>query len=134
MKLRTQILCLGLAGAALAFILLIFWQEEDEHPPGRSLAAFIAGLWVALTVWAFWASTHTYVRYAKDGFNYIPPSEMPRDALSGSYALVEKYPGDPRAHLYRGLYFLHQYNAGTAVVGYGGLFCHDRQQSFCIRT
>lgn len=103
-----------LAGAALAFILLIFWQEEDEHPPGRSLAAFIAGLWVALTVWAFWASTHTYVRYAKDGFNYIPPSEMPRDALSGSYALVEKYPGDPRAHLYRGLYFLHQYNLASA--------------------
>lgn len=103
-----------LAGAALAFVLLIFWQEEDEYPPGRSLAAMLAGLWVALTVWAFWASSHTYVRYAKDGFNYIPPSEMPRDTESGSYALVEKYPGDPRAHLYRGLYFLQQYNLASA--------------------
>lgn len=66
-----------LAGAVLAFAILIFWQEEDEYPPGRSTAAIIAGIWVALTVWAFSASTHTYVRYAKDGFDYIPP---PRDA------------------------------------------------------
>jgi membrane associated rhomboid family serine protease len=103
-----------LAGAVLAFVMLIFWQEEDEYPPGRSLAAIIAGLWVALTVWAFYASTHTYVRYAKDGFDYIPAQEMPKDAQSGSYALVEKYPKDPRAHLYRGLYFLQQYNLSSA--------------------
>lgn len=103
-----------LAGAVLAFIILIFWQEEDEYPPGRSLAAIIAGLWVALTVWAFYASTHTYARYARDGLDYIPAHEMPKDAQSGSFALVEKYPKDPRAHLYRGLYFMQQYNLSSA--------------------
>ncbi len=103
-----------LAGAVLAFAILIFWQEEEEYPPGRSLAAAIAGVWVALTVWAFYASTHTYVRYAKDGFDYIPVHEMPKDAQSSSYALVEKYPKDPRAHLYRGLYFMQQYNLSSA--------------------
>ncbi len=106
-----------LAGAVLAFAILIFWQEEDEHPPGRNLAAIVAGLWVALTVWAFAASTHTYVRYARDGFDYIPPHEIPRDVeamQSDSYALVEKYRRDPRAHLFRGLYFLEQHNVADA--------------------
>jgi membrane associated rhomboid family serine protease len=103
-----------LAGAALAFAMLIFWREEDEYPPGRSLAAALAGLWVALTVWAFSASTQTYAQYAKDGFDYIPPNEMPRDMLSGSYALVEKYGKDPRAHMFRGLYFLGKRNAADA--------------------
>lgn len=103
-----------LAGAMLAFAILILWQEEDEHPPGRSLAATLAGFWVALTVWAFWASTQTYARYAKDGFDYIPPREMPKDMLSGSYALVEKYGKDPRAHMFRGLYFLGKRNAADA--------------------
>lgn len=103
-----------LAGAVVAFAMLIFWQEEDEYPPGRSLAAIIAGLWVALTVWAFSASAQTYARYAKNGFDYIPPSEMPKDMLSGSYALVEKYGKDPRAHMFRGLYFLGKRNAADA--------------------
>lgn len=103
-----------LAGAVLAFAMLIFWREEDESPPGRSLAAALAGLWVALTVWAFSASTQTYAQYAKDGFDYIPPNEMPRDMLSGSYALVEKYGKDPRAHMFRGLYFLGKRNAADA--------------------
>lgn len=103
-----------LAGAVLAFVMLIFWREEDEHPPARSLAAILAGVWVALTVWAFSASTQTYAHYAKDGFDYIPPGEMPKDMMSGSYALVEKYGKDPRAHLFRGLYFLGKYNAADA--------------------
>jgi hypothetical protein len=103
-----------LAGAALAFAMLIFWQEEEEHPPRRSPAAILAGIWVALTVWAFSASAQTYARYAKDGFDYIPPSEMPKDMLSGSYALVEKYGKDPRAHMFRGLYFLGRHNAADA--------------------
>lgn len=103
-----------LAGAALAFAMLIFWREEDESPPGRSWAAILAGVWVALTVGAFAASATTYRHYAKDGLDYIPPNEMPKDMLSGSYALVEKYGKDPRAHMFRGLYFLGKRNAADA--------------------
>lgn len=103
-----------LAGAAVAFVMLIYWKEENEHPPGRSFAAIVAGIWVALTVWAFSASAQTYVQYARDGLDYIPPNEMPKDMMSGSYALVEKYKKDPRAHMFRGLYFLGKQNAADA--------------------
>ena len=108
------VIAILVAGAVLAFAMLIFWREEDEYPPGRSIAAAIAGLWVALTAWAFSAGAQTYAHYAKDGFDYIPPHEMPKDMLSGSYALVEKYEKDPRAHMFRGLYFLGKRNAADA--------------------
>lgn len=106
-----------LAGAMLAFVMLILWREEEPVPPGRSFAALLAGMWLALTVWAFSASGNTYAQYARDGFDYIPPADMPRDSAAmqaGSYALVEKYPKDPRAHLFRGLYFLSRGNASNA--------------------
>ena len=106
-----------MAGILVAFIMLVFWNDEEAHPPGRSLAAIAAGLWVAMTVWAFAASSRSYVQYARDGLSYIPPREMPRDVetmKSNSFALVTKYPKDPRAHLFRGLYFLEQNDVADA--------------------
>jgi rhomboid protease GluP len=106
-----------MAGALIGFVMLVFWNEEDEHPPGRSIAAIIAGLWAAMTVWAFMASTATYVHYAKDGLNFIPPRELPADTetmKNTSFALVTKYPRDPRAHMFRGLYFLDQNDVSDA--------------------
>ncbi len=106
-----------LAGAALAFVILVIWNDEQEEPPARSVAATIAGAWVALTVAAFMASGHTYVQYAKDGLDYIPPRDIPKDIeamKADSYTLVERYPKDPRAHLFRGLYFLEQRDAADA--------------------
>jgi membrane associated rhomboid family serine protease len=106
-----------MAGAAIAFVMLIAWNDEAEEPPARQLAALAAGFCVAMTAWAFMASTTTYVRYAAPGLAYIPPPEMPRDLdgmKSDSYSLVEKYPKDPRAHLFRGLYFLEQRDVADA--------------------
>lgn len=106
-----------MAGVLIAFLLLIVWREEQDHPPGRSLAAVIAGLWAAATIGAFAASAHTYVGYARGGLDYIPPAAMPKDIeamKSDSYDLVRTYPKDPRAHLFRGLYFLEQGDAADA--------------------
>ncbi len=106
-----------LAGTCIAFVMLIAWNEEEEALPGRSIAAIIAGFWVAMTAWAFAASSHTYVAYARPGLDYIPPGEMPRDIetmKTGSLSLVDKYPRDPRAHLFRGLYFLEQHDVSDA--------------------
>jgi membrane associated rhomboid family serine protease len=106
-----------LAGAAIAFVLLIAWNDEQDSPPGRSLAAIIAGSWIAMMGWAFAASSHTYAAYAQPGLDYIPPSQMPADIddmKADSLALVDKYPKDPRAHMFRGLYLLEQRQVSDA--------------------
>ena len=106
-----------LAGAGIAFIMLITWNDEEETPPGRSVAAIIAGFWVAMTAWAFAASSPTYATYAQPGLDYIPPAEIPKDIgrmKTDSLSLVDKYPKDPRAHLFRGLYLLEQHDVADA--------------------
>ena len=106
-----------LAGASVAFIMLIVWNDEQDKPPLRSIAAAIAGCWIAMTGWAFAASGHTYSDYARPGLDYIPPSQIPRDIdnmRADSLDLVDKYPKDPRAHLFRGLYLLEQRRVSDA--------------------
>ncbi len=106
-----------MAGAVLAFIILIAWNDEEENLPGRSIAATIASCWVALMATAFAVSGNTYVQYAKGGMDYIPPEQMPHDVesmKSDSLALVDKYPKDPRAHMFRGLYLLEQSHIADA--------------------
>jgi membrane associated rhomboid family serine protease len=107
-----------LAGAGIAFVLLIAWNDEEEAPPNRSLAAVIAGFWLAMTGWAFTASGHSYVDYARPGLDYIPPSQLPKDIdrvkAADSLSLVDKYPKDPRARLFRGLYLLEQRRVSDA--------------------
>ena len=49
--------------------------------------------------------------------DYIPPEQMPHDVesmKSDSLALVDKYPKDPRAHMFRGLYLLEQSHIADA--------------------
>jgi len=106
-----------LAGACIAFLVLIIWSDEDAAPPARAIAAMIAGLWVAMTGTAFAASSQSYAAYARPGLDFIPPSDMPKnvDALKAdSLSLVDKYPKDPRAHLFRGLYLLERENVVDA--------------------
>ncbi|MFO1249127.1 MAG: rhomboid family intramembrane serine protease [Alphaproteobacteria bacterium] len=106
-----------MAGAVLAFIILIAWNDEEDHLPGRSVAATLAGLWVAAMATAFAVSGNTYVQYARDGMDYIPPEQMPKDVeamKADSMALVDKYPKDPRAHMFRGLYLLEQAHVADA--------------------
>ncbi len=100
-----------LAGAVVGFIMLIVWNDEEETVPGRPIAATLAGLWVAMTAWAFAVSGQTYVHYARPGLDYIPTEKIPADIEAmkdDSSKLVENYPKDPRAHLFRGLYLLEQ--------------------------
>jgi len=106
-----------LAGACIAFVMLIAWNEEEDTPPARSIAAVIAGAWVAVTALAFATSSQSYVQYARPGLDFIPPAEIPSDIerlRADSLALVDKYPKDPRAHLFRGLYQLEQHDVADA--------------------
>jgi len=66
-----------MAGAVLAFIILIAWNDEEENLPGRSIAATIAGCWVALMATAFAVSGNTYVQYAKAAWITSRPNKCP---------------------------------------------------------
>jgi len=106
-----------LACACIAFLMLIIWSDEEAAPPARTFAAIIAGLWVAMTGTAFAASGQSYALYARPGLDFILPRDMPKnvEALKAdSLSLVDKYPKDPRAHMFRGLYLLEQHNVADA--------------------
>jgi len=106
-----------IAGTAIAFVMLIAWNDEEESPPARRVAAVVAGLWLALTGTAFALSAPGYADYARPGLDLIPPEKLPKEAeamKANSLALVEQYPKDPRAHLYRGLYLLEQQDVADA--------------------
>jgi membrane associated rhomboid family serine protease len=105
------------AGTVLAFVMLIAWNDENENPPARRIAATVAGLWLALTGTAFALSASGYADYARPGLDLVPPERLPKEAeamKADSLALVEQYPKDPRAHLYRGLYLLEQQDVADA--------------------
>ena len=97
--------------------MLIAWNDEEESPPARSFAAIAAGLWLALTASAFALSASGYAAYARPGVDLIPPDKLPRDVeamKTDSLALVDRYPKDPRAHFFRGLYLLEREDAADA--------------------
>jgi len=106
-----------LAGACIAFAMLVLWNDEEETPPMRSIAAVTAGFWLAMTGFAFAVSSQSYALYARPGLDFIPPQNMPKNVetlKADSLSLVDKYPKDPRAHLFRGLYLLEQQNGADA--------------------
>ena len=106
-----------LGGLVVAFLLLICWPEKEDRMPGRSFSALVAGGLLAMTVWAFAASTRSFIQYAEPGLAMIQPADMPKspeDMAARSYDLVQKYPEDPRARLFRGLFFLEKRNLADA--------------------
>lgn len=106
-----------LAGTVLAFAMLIAWNDEEQNPPARGFAATAAGLWLALTASAFAVSANSFASYARPGLEVIPPELLPTNVeamKASSLTLVEKYPKDPRAHFFRGLYLLEKEDATDA--------------------
>ena len=107
----------AMAGIALGFVLLWSWNEEEAVPPGRSLAAVWGGLLLAATLWAFISAWPGFASYAQAGRDFIPPARMPASEAAmarDSLALVEDYPRDPRAHLFRGLAMLQRQDLADA--------------------
>lgn len=104
----------ALAGGALAITpWLAFWSYESL--PRSAGVALLAGL-VGSLVCAGFAVAH-YSSYMADAVQYIRASETPANAgemTSRSLDLVTRYPKDPRAHVFRALFFLEKASLGAA--------------------
>ena len=93
-------------GIVLSFMLLIFWPDEEaQTPPLRALVAVIAGLGVAITLYAGLLVDRNFDTYAARSALLIPSAEEqsdPEGLAKQSVDLVARYPHDPLARLLRG--------------------------------
>ncbi|WP_082884794.1 rhomboid family intramembrane serine protease [Bradyrhizobium stylosanthis] len=104
----------ALAGGALALAPWLVFCSFDGLPriAGMTLLAGFAGSLIC----AGFAAAH-YSSYMTDALQYVRASELPatpREMASRSFDLVTRYPRDPRAHLFRAIYFMEQNSAGPA--------------------
>jgi rhomboid protease GluP len=108
----------SVAGAFFALIIMAIWQSEaEERPPGMAFATLVAGFWAAMAMYAFADAGTSFTRYARAGLDYIPLAELPADIAAmrdNSFHFVQKYPHDPRSHVFRGLYFMEKNDASDA--------------------
>jgi hypothetical protein len=92
---------------------LVFWSY-DSLPRSASMT-LLAGC-VGSLICAGFAAAH-YASYMADARQYIRVSELPAngdDITSRSFDLVTRYPRDPRAHLFRAIFFIERKNFGSA--------------------
>lgn len=104
----------ALAGGAIAIMpWLAFWSYDSlPRSAGVTLLAGFAGSLIC----AGFAVGH-YSSYMADAAQYIRASEQPanaREMAGRSLDLVTRYPRDPRAHLFRAIFFIEQKSFGSA--------------------
>ena len=104
----------ALAGAALAMTPWIVFWSYDSLPRSASMTMLAAC--AGSLICAVFAAAH-YRSYMADARQYIRASELPantREMASRSSDLVSRYPRDPRAHLFRAIYFIEQNSLAPA--------------------
>ncbi|EJN11257.1 putative membrane protein [Bradyrhizobium sp. YR681] len=104
----------ALAGGALAIMPWLAFWSYDSLP--RSAGMVLLAGFVGSLVCAGFAVAH-YSSYMADAAYYIRASEAPANAgdmASRSLDLVTRYPKDPRAHLFRAIYFLEKASLNAA--------------------
>ncbi|MEI9887495.1 MAG: rhomboid family intramembrane serine protease [Rhizomicrobium sp.] len=103
-----------LAGLVVGVLLLMSWPRGEDRPAFGAVAAgigavgLLAGL-LSFSLFAAQPGNAAVVAAAQSGL--IPETEMPTGFEVGTERareLLERYPRDPRAHLFRGFAFLKQ--------------------------
>jgi hypothetical protein len=131
----------ALMGAAIIFVMLASWREQDEVPSHGGIAAALAGLLFTVTLFSFPLAQRNFDRYAAPGRELVPYNRMLKTAnlvTTNSYQLARDYPHDPRAQYLRGVALL-QANDATAAEPYlrAALSLNEKnpafQQSFSVR-
>ncbi len=95
----------AIGGIAIGFILVALWHREALLPPYRKLAWAVAAAGLCAALYSGVQIANGY-----EGFdlasNLIPAQQIPKDtagAKEKSAVFVEKYPRDPRSHMYRAM-------------------------------
>ena len=104
----------AVAGAALAITPWLAFWSYDSLP--RSAGMVLLGGFVGSLICAGFAAAH-YRSNMADAGQYIRASEMPtntREMAGRSSDFVNRYPKDPRAHLFRAIYFIEQNSLSLA--------------------
>lgn len=104
----------AVAGGALAITPWLAFWSYDSLP--RSAGMVLLGGFVGSLFCAGFAAAH-YRSYMADAGQYIRASEIPastHEMASRSSDFVNRYPKDPRAHLFRAIYFIEQNSPGPA--------------------
>jgi membrane associated rhomboid family serine protease len=104
----------AVAGGALAITPWLAFWSYDSLP--RSAGMVLLGGFVGSLICAGFAAAH-YRSYIADAGQYIRASEIPastHEMASRSSDFVNRYPKDPRAHLFRAIYFIEQNSPGPA--------------------
>jgi rhomboid protease GluP len=109
----------AIAGGLMGFLLRAMWPEDSLRPQGRKLALAITIAGVVFSAASFGVIALMYPLFAATPVKHtlIPDRELPPLTAKGfarSAELVEKYPEDPRAHLFRGTYFLQKRDMANA--------------------
>jgi rhomboid protease GluP len=111
----------AIAGGIMGFILSEIWRESSARPALERMACAIAITGALAAAAGFALITVHYSDYQSYYTTHspvlIPQSELPRnehDGVARSFDLVDRYPHDPRGHLFRALYFLDRRNASDA--------------------
>ncbi|HXL99548.1 MAG TPA: rhomboid family intramembrane serine protease [Rhizomicrobium sp.] len=107
----------AVVGTVFGFLILILWSEDEPAPGAGMIGMALAGMLLAVSGYAFTQVSQHYASYAAHGGDFMPPGEIPTtpDAIEAqSYALVERYPRDPRAHYFRGISLLQKNDASDA--------------------
>jgi rhomboid protease GluP len=92
----------AISGAILAMLLIKVWPQTQRIPQLRRIAAGISIVGAMLFVASAGIAVGNYSKY---NVALIPQEEMPKttaDRQARAAALAERYPGDPRSHLYLG--------------------------------
>jgi rhomboid protease GluP len=106
----------AISGALIGLLLLRTWSDSARLPGHRRIAAGIAGVGTLLVLASVVAVARTYRTYAV-GSMMIPTSLIPKtgqDAERRSADLVQRFPQDPRAHMYYGLTLAARHDYTTA--------------------
>jgi rhomboid protease GluP len=96
----------AIAGAAMGLLINGVWPQGEPRPVMKPLAETFALACVAVTTVAFLMVAIHFPAYQTMAATLAPDSEIPRDtdrAIEAGQDLVNRFPQDPRAHLFRAL-------------------------------